>query len=194
MTEEFEPDRRQAVVEAASRCFEDYGIAKTSMENVARAAGISRQALYRSFPNRQALVDLVLEYRLRELVGKILPSALASGTFADAFTEAAAAAIGYVRSTPDLRRLLREASVDEACRIFLAPEGELMTVTTSLWQPILDWGRSRGEVNPNLVDTDFIAWTATIVLVYSAREDIPADDLKSLLRRHLLPVAAKAGG
>lgn len=181
-------DRRQAVIDAASRCFEQYGIAKTSMQDVARAAGLSRQALYRSFPTRQKLVELVLQHRLSELVEVVLPRALALGTFPAAFLEAAMAAVEYVRSTPDLRRLLRETSIDEACRTMLVPEAQLMTVTASLWQPILAWGRTRGEIRADLVDEEFIEWTATIVLIYSAREDISRDQLRSLLQRHLLPV------
>jgi AcrR family transcriptional regulator len=181
-------DRRQAVIDAASRCFEQYGIAKTSMQDVARAAGLSRQALYRSFPSRQKLVELVLRRRLSELVEAVLPRALALGTFPEAFIEAAMAAVDYVRSTPDLRRLLRETSIDEACRTMLVPEAELMKVTVSLWQPILAWGRSRGEIRTDLIDEDFIEWTATIVLIYSARHDISHEQLRSLLHRHLLPV------
>lgn len=180
-------ERRQAILGAASRCFEEFGIAKTSMRDVAEAAGISRQALYRSFGGRQDLVEAVIEQRLRELVDTALPAALACGSFADAFLEAALAAVRHVRRTPDLRRLLRETSIDTACRTLLRPGGEAMRINTSLWKPILEWGRSRGEVADGLSDDEFIDWTGTMLLVYSAREDIADEDLRALLAHQALP-------
>jgi AcrR family transcriptional regulator len=49
------PDRRGAILDAAFNTFCRYGYRKTSMEDVARAAEISRQALYGHFPDRDAL-------------------------------------------------------------------------------------------------------------------------------------------
>jgi AcrR family transcriptional regulator len=183
-----------AVLSAAARCFEQFGIAKTSMRDVAAVAEISRPALYRLFPNRQTLVDAVLRQRIEELVDKVLPVALSSGSFAEAFLEGAMAGIDYVRSTPDLRRLLRETSIDDASRTILRPGTAMGQLTASLWKPILDWGRGRGEVRADLVDEDFIEWTGTIILVYSAREDIPHERLRMLLRSYLLPVVVGTSG
>ena len=62
-------DRRTAILEAAFNTFCRYGYRKTSMEDVARAAEISRQALYGYFPDRDAL--------FRECIKNDLESALA---------------------------------------------------------------------------------------------------------------------
>jgi hypothetical protein len=105
--------------------------------------------------------------------------------------EGAIAGIAFVRSTPDLRRLLRETSIDEAARSILGGGTELRRLTASLWQPILDWGRERGEVQSELNDADFIEWTATFILVYAAREDVPLEHLRELVRDYLLPVALR---
>lgn len=48
-------DRRAAIIEAATRVFLRYGFKKTSMEDLARAAGISRQGLYLHFPTKEVL-------------------------------------------------------------------------------------------------------------------------------------------
>lgn len=47
--------RRDAIVAAATGVFLRYGYRKTSMDDVARAAGISRQGLYLHFPNKEEL-------------------------------------------------------------------------------------------------------------------------------------------
>ncbi|HEX4334459.1 MAG TPA: TetR/AcrR family transcriptional regulator [Polyangiaceae bacterium] len=48
-------ERRAAILEAASRVFLRYGFKKTSMDDLARAAGLSRQGLYLHFPTKEAL-------------------------------------------------------------------------------------------------------------------------------------------
>jgi len=47
--------RQAAILEAAKEVFKRYGFKKTSMDDLARAAGLSRQGLYLHFPNKQAL-------------------------------------------------------------------------------------------------------------------------------------------
>lgn len=47
--------RRAAIIEAATGVFLRYGFKKTSMDDLARAAGLSRQGLYLHFPTKEAL-------------------------------------------------------------------------------------------------------------------------------------------
>jgi AcrR family transcriptional regulator len=47
--------RRAAVLAAATGVFLRYGFKKTSMDDLARAAGLSRQGLYLQFPTKDAL-------------------------------------------------------------------------------------------------------------------------------------------
>jgi AcrR family transcriptional regulator len=63
---ETEPaDTRQlAVLDAAVGVFARYGFRKTSMEEVARAAGVSRQGLYLQFANKEELFRKALEHSL----------------------------------------------------------------------------------------------------------------------------------
>jgi AcrR family transcriptional regulator len=65
-TPESEPaDVRQlAVLDAAVGVFARYGYRKTSMEEVARAAGVSLQGLYLQFANKEELFRRALEHSL----------------------------------------------------------------------------------------------------------------------------------
>jgi AcrR family transcriptional regulator len=47
--------RRTAILDAATRVFLRYGFKKTSMDDVARAAGVSRQGLYLHFETKELL-------------------------------------------------------------------------------------------------------------------------------------------
>jgi AcrR family transcriptional regulator len=65
--------RRVQVLETALRLFGQYGFRKTSMDEVARAAGISRPGLYLHYADKAALYCAALEYHL----DRVLTSATA---------------------------------------------------------------------------------------------------------------------
>jgi AcrR family transcriptional regulator len=56
--------RQAALLDAAVAVFARYGFRKTSMEEVARAAGVSRQGLYLQFANKEELFRKALEQSL----------------------------------------------------------------------------------------------------------------------------------
>ena len=68
--------RQAAIIEAAKDVFLRYGFKKTSMDDLARAAGLSRQGLYLHFPNKQALFKAMV-LRLQEAMRCAARTALA---------------------------------------------------------------------------------------------------------------------
>lgn len=52
---------RAAILTAASRLFARRGIEATSLDDIARAIGFTKGAIYASFPSKRALVDAVVE-------------------------------------------------------------------------------------------------------------------------------------
>lgn len=183
-------DLRGRVVEAASRCFRSYGIRKTSMEDVAEAAGLSRPAVYRLFPGRQALIDAVMSVRVEELIDEVVPRALARPTFAESILEACLRAITFIRETPDLYRLFNETNLGRASTELLRTRSGGLELGYRVWKPLLDRGRERNEVRPGVIDNDFIEWVSTLILVYSERDDLPLDRLSTLFWNNLVPIVA----
>lgn len=59
--------RRDAVLEAAQGVFLRYGFKKTSMDDLARAAGLSRQGLYLQFQTKEALFKAALEHLMARM-------------------------------------------------------------------------------------------------------------------------------
>src|SRR3546814_5896731 len=59
-----EAARQVEIVEAATGIFLRYGFKKTAMEDIARAVGISRQALYLYFPTKEAVFKAVISRSL----------------------------------------------------------------------------------------------------------------------------------
>ena len=48
-------DIEEKILDAAEQCFEQYGIAKTTIKDVAEVAGVSHMTIYRKFVDRDAL-------------------------------------------------------------------------------------------------------------------------------------------
>jgi len=66
-------DVRAAVLAAAARLFAERGYAGTSMDAVARAAGISKATLYHHIASKDALFSAVVEERAHRLVAAVEP-------------------------------------------------------------------------------------------------------------------------
>jgi TetR/AcrR family transcriptional regulator, regulator of autoinduction and epiphytic fitness len=107
--------RQTALLDAAVGVFARYGFRKTSMDEVARAAGVSRQGLYLQFANKEELFRRALEHSLSSQLG------------------AAAAALSRRQDSLELRII---AACDAWCGRFVGQLGadaaDLMCASTSL--------------------------------------------------------------
>jgi TetR/AcrR family transcriptional regulator, transcriptional repressor of aconitase len=53
--------RRREIIEAAIACFLQFGYAKTSLDDIAKRANLSRPLLYRKFKNKEAIFGAVYD-------------------------------------------------------------------------------------------------------------------------------------
>jgi len=142
--------RRRELVTSAAGLFVRYGFRKTSMDDIARAAKVSRQGLYLHFRNKEDAFRAVIEH-LAEVTLLALRTALAAdGRSLDerllaAFTSMTEAAIGSAdpRGMRELFDAAQELAGDIVQRldeqIVLALEGALKQARRS---------RERGEPSP----------------------------------------------
>jgi AcrR family transcriptional regulator len=94
-----------AILDAAQRVFEQYGARRANVEDVARAAGVSRSTLYRAYPNKEALLDAVLMRQLGDFMAEL--DRVASGLPPqEAVVECFARGIALTREIPLLARLV----------------------------------------------------------------------------------------
>lgn len=94
-----------AILDAAQRVFEMYGARRANVEDVAKAAGISRSTLYRAYPTKEALLRAVLDRELDEFLDQL--DTVASGLSPrEAIVECFSAGIALTREIPLLARLV----------------------------------------------------------------------------------------
>ncbi len=66
-----DPAKVQAILNAALQTFSQYGYRKTSMEDLARAAGMSRPALYQYFRNKEDVACNLVRGYFTDAVAKV---------------------------------------------------------------------------------------------------------------------------
>jgi AcrR family transcriptional regulator len=54
-------ERRRAILDAAFACFVQFGYAKTSLDDIAKRANLSRPLLYRKYKNKEAIYSAVYD-------------------------------------------------------------------------------------------------------------------------------------
>jgi len=81
-------ETRSIILEAARAEFAHSGYAATSMESLARHAGVSTKTLYRLFPNKPALFEAMVTVRIDRFVSIVKLRACEGGNIETALTEA----------------------------------------------------------------------------------------------------------
>ena len=63
--------RKEEVVRAATEVFLRYGLARTTMNDLARAAGLTRPTLYLTFPDKRQIFDAAIERMVSDKLAEI---------------------------------------------------------------------------------------------------------------------------
>lgn len=98
------------ILDAALGQFEDFGLRRSTMEDIARRCGMSRITIYRRFPKKENLVQAVVLRELQGFLGCLehvdedTPGQLSAE---DKMAERIAFSLQYLGNHPLLRRLLR---------------------------------------------------------------------------------------
>ncbi|CAM2898677.1 TetR/AcrR family transcriptional regulator [Prescottella defluvii] len=119
----------QAMLDAAREEFERYGIRRTNMDDVAKRAGISRSTLYRRFPNKDALVE-VLVLREAGLFFDQLDALARNLDPAQAVVECFARGVQLTREIPLIGRIL-ESEPEMMVEVTSRTEGAPIAVTAA---------------------------------------------------------------
>lgn len=67
---------RGAILAAANALFAGRGFSATSVDDIARAAGVAKGAVYHHFPSKEAVFEAVFEAASHSLVGPVIAAAM----------------------------------------------------------------------------------------------------------------------
>ncbi|WP_416514012.1 TetR/AcrR family transcriptional regulator [Aliiroseovarius sp. YM-037] len=63
--------RNAKVLDAAKKVFARYGVGKTTMNDIAREAGVARQTLYNAYPGKDELLRATVQHVADEILGAV---------------------------------------------------------------------------------------------------------------------------
>lgn len=176
-------EARGQILEAAQSTFLHFGVAKTTMDDIAKAAGVSRPTIYRYFRDRDTLIAELIRMRSRQLFVRGTKFVLERENFPDQLVEGLIYLIDQGRRDPIIRLIVSPEHMDLAAAI--TGTSELASnLTMEMWGPILDRARERGELRDDISNEKACEWLALVQLILVGRFDF--DDPDDPAHRHML--------
>ncbi|MDK3016149.1 TetR/AcrR family transcriptional regulator [Pseudodonghicola flavimaris] len=131
---DFDP-RQAAILLSAQQAFATYGFRKTSMDDIARGAGMSRPALYLHYRNKDDIYRALVEYYYAHAVQEVAAALEGEGSVSDllaAAFEAQGGEVARIMLTSPHGMEILDAGTDTAGDLVKAGEGRL-SVVYALW-------------------------------------------------------------
>lgn len=190
-----EADRQ--IVRAALACFGRFGVRKSTLEDIAREAGVSRATIYRYFQNKDTLLRIVISQEVARILSEVQKEL--KGTYP--------IDVKLARSFRVLEDELADHKVLHSV-IELEPELILPQITvegraslamlTSLLLPALRKAARAHEISPDALD-DKCEWIARSVVGELARVGLKRrfgnfDDALAWTRSRLVPCLGVSSG
>ncbi|XRQ16366.1 TetR/AcrR family transcriptional regulator, partial [Actinomadura welshii] len=185
-------ETRARILDAAYEQFCRLGIQRSTMEDVARRAGISRITVYRRFTTKDQLVEQVVRREFRRYFDRFLVEIKKAETAADRVVLGFVSSLRAIRRNPLIGGLM-ETEPDLVVPSMIGDGGRtLATVRQFVAGQLRDEQRA-GNVSEEL-DTEFVAEmmvriSASFLAIPSGLIDLDDDEqLAAVARRFLVPL------
>jgi AcrR family transcriptional regulator len=184
---------RERLIDAAEACLDRFGLAKTTVEDIASAAKVSRATIYRYFDNRDELLLAVVLRSLERSADGDLDSHLADADtpqrFAAGLVDAVVHLLERLRHDPKLEVLLVRDSGGVSATISGA-SAALFTIVLDDWRPHLTRAQAHGLLRGDLDVDELSEWVLRCLLsllTVDGPRHHTAEDERRLLATFLSP-------
>jgi AcrR family transcriptional regulator len=187
----------ERIVRAAYKCFERYGIDRTSIEDISREAGVTRPTVYRYFAGKVQIVDLMAVEESRKVNVEVRKRLVRTEKFDALMTEALLLIVRIAIENPYIRWILSYHEFETE------PDTQLHRMQKVWWGGFLERAAARGELASDLDAEEVIQWlTMAQRLLLTRLESGPVEDpeLRRFIRRFIVepllrsPAGDTAGG
>ncbi|BBZ71763.1 TetR/AcrR family transcriptional regulator [Mycobacterium paraseoulense] len=168
-------DRRDQILEAANECFTQLGIQRTSVQDVARKANVSRGTVYRYFEDRNVLIDAAIEFGAQRFYREVASAMAKKNTLAE---QVGAMAETHARILLDHRTRNRLMADDAELMRHLISDGDTaVRRSTQFLEPYVRAARERGEVGTGVDVSAASEWLARIIWSFSTVNEAQTFDM-----------------
>ena len=187
---------REEVLDAAESCLQRFGLGKTTIEDVAKAAGLSRATVYRQFGSRD---ELLLAIAAREAERVASQAELYLQRFEDVgswIVEGILFCLDEIPKSALLAQFLAPQELGAASRMVLTSD-RMLAIGSEILRPMFEPARRAGLLHEDLELDSLIEWVLRILMSFLAvpgPTDRTEEDRRRLLRTMLLPAVLVPGG
>jgi len=185
-----DPDAvRRQLIDATEACFRRFGVAKTTMEDIASTAGVSRATVYRYVSGRDELILGVLLRAGDEFYARLGKRVVRADTFADALVDGVLYTLDQVRADDRLALLFAPEAAGETVTIAGAADA-LFQRSGNYLRPLVDEAQARGELRRDINADDLGEWMIRVILSFltvRGPKTRTRPQLRRLLEQYLLP-------
>jgi AcrR family transcriptional regulator len=178
---------RQRIFKAATGCFQRFGLRRTTMDDVAAAAGVSRKTVYNYFDNKTGLVAEVIFDEARRVNARARRNLDLELPAADLIVEAELALLASARKSPYIDILLNPGDFGATAEV-IDRSDRVAEVQHEYWDPILDRLDERGDLSPGFDRVEAVEWLTFIHVGLCARASAfggDPDHVRRMLTRYV---------
>jgi len=184
---------RERLLDAAEGCLEQFGPQKTSMEDVARAAGMSRATVYRYFENRDALLLGVASRQASALAAEAISYLSRYSTISDWLVEGLLFTLREMPNRPVFASLVTSLDSRSSGSLLLGSTG-LIQIGVNVLGPMFANAKQQGLLREDIDPEMLIEWLLRMLWTYlNAPSQVATDEdgMRKLLRMMLIPAVLK---
>jgi len=184
---------RERLLDAAEGCLEQFGPQKTSMEDVARAAGMSRATVYRYFENRDALLLGVASRQSSALASEAISYLSRFNTISDWLVEGLLFTLRELPNRPVFASLVTSLDSRASGNLLLGSTG-LVQIGVDVLQPMFANAKAQGLLRDDIDPEMLIEWLLRMLWTYlNAPSQVATDEegMRTLFRMMLIPAVLK---
>lgn len=176
------PAELDPYLDAAARCFERYGIKRTTVPDAASEAGVSRATFYRRVGTIEETARMLLVREVHRLLTTVTPE-LDDLDCAEDLVGIVSRVVGFVRDHPVFEKVLAD-EVDLVGPFVVEELPRLMGRVADVVAPLLSGAMERGTLastDPRVLAEWLVRTTVSVVLAP------PPSDVEAFLEPILLP-------
>nr|WP_246023325.1 TetR/AcrR family transcriptional regulator [Nocardia yunnanensis] len=183
---------RARILDAAGERFRQWGIQRSTMEDVARQAGVSRITVYRRFATKEDLVEHVVLREFRRYFDTFLLDIATAATPAERVVAGFVSSLRTLRGNPLIGTLIT-AEPDHVVSSLIGDGGRAVAMVREFVAHQLRQEQRAGTVSAQL-DTDLVAELmvricASFLAIPSQLVDLADEEqLAAIARRFLVPM------
>jgi AcrR family transcriptional regulator len=182
-------EARERILDAASRCFDRIGVAKTTMADVASEAKVTRTTLYRYFESRDAVIVGVMLRETHYFRERLLEALCGIDDVGEFLVEGILFCLREAPNRPLYIYPFGGEASNLVGNLFLSSE-QLFEIGIELLRPLFEPAREKGLLREGIELSTLIEWTSRITLSYLTTPSPRIEDeaaMRQLLQRLLLP-------